>query len=146
VFLLLKQCSKHPREMVIPPKASTSSSRSVAYFQAQQLVDAELTCIVLQLLSLLDAPANVQLRREHRSNQHLELALIFFMQQFRKVLSILPLAIYPWPSCPGNPGGVLSPSRLDSFGARTDPTSTSSSPSSFSCSSSERYYSFHYWP
>mmetsp|Transcript_7505 Transcript_7505/g.12746 ORF Transcript_7505/g.12746 Transcript_7505/m.12746 type:complete len:1077 (-) Transcript_7505:234-3464(-) len=52
---------------------------------AQQMVDAELTCIVLQLLSLLDAPANVQERRPHRSNQHLELALIFFMQQFRKV-------------------------------------------------------------
>ena len=59
----------------------TPSSNS----EAQQLVDAELTCIVLQLLSLLDAPANVQLRREVRSNQHLELALLFFMQQFRKV-------------------------------------------------------------
>jgi len=59
----------------------TPSSNS----EAQQLVDAELTCIVLQLLSLLDVPANVQLRREHRSNQHLELALVFFMQQFRKV-------------------------------------------------------------
>jgi len=59
----------------------TPSSNS----DAQQLVDAELTAIVLQLLSLLDQPSHVQKRWAHRSNQHLELALIFCMQQFRKV-------------------------------------------------------------
>jgi len=59
----------------------TPSSNS----EAQQVVDAELTCIVLQLLQLLDSPSHVQQRRSRRSAQHLELALIFFMQQFRKV-------------------------------------------------------------
>lgn len=59
----------------------TPSSQS----EAQQAVDAELTCTVLQLIVLLDAPATVRRRHGHRSSEHLELAIAFFMQQFRKV-------------------------------------------------------------
>ena len=59
----------------------TPSSNS----DTQQLVDAQLTCAVLQLLPLLNEAANVAERGHERPNQRLELALLFFMQQFRKV-------------------------------------------------------------
>ena len=53
--------------------------------ESQQLVDGELTAAVLQLLPLIDSPANVQERRLEPSHQYLDMAIIFFMQQFRKV-------------------------------------------------------------
>ncbi|KAL1520643.1 hypothetical protein AB1Y20_022216 [Prymnesium parvum] len=50
-----------------------------------QLVDGDLTAAVLQLLTLSDSAQCVHSRRDHMSHQHLNLAIIFFMQQFRKV-------------------------------------------------------------
>ena len=40
---------------------------------------------MLQLLSLLDSPEYVTERSAESSNVHLDLALLFFLQQFRKV-------------------------------------------------------------
>ena len=60
--------------------------------ETQQLVDGDLTCAVLQLLPLLDSPEYVTERSAESSNVHLDLALLFFLQQFRKVLLLaLPL-------------------------------------------------------
>ena len=53
--------------------------------ETQQLVDGDLTCAVLQLLPLLDSPEYVTERSAESSNVHLDLALLFFLQQFRKV-------------------------------------------------------------
>lgn len=53
--------------------------------ESQQLVDGELATAVLQLLPLIDAPSNLQERRLEPSNRHLDIAVIFFLQQFRKV-------------------------------------------------------------
>lgn len=53
--------------------------------ETQQLVDGDLTCAVLQLLPLLDNPEYVHERRLEESNVHLDLAVLFFLQQFRKV-------------------------------------------------------------
>ncbi len=62
-----------------------SHQQPSSHSEAQQAVDAELTCTVLKLLAILDAPHTLHQRRGHRSNEHLELALALFMQQFRKV-------------------------------------------------------------
>ena len=53
--------------------------------ETQQLVDGELTAVVLQLVPLLDAPENARERCMQPSNQNLQCALLFFLQQFRKV-------------------------------------------------------------
>ena len=53
--------------------------------ETQQLVDGDLTCAVLQLLPLLDSPEYVRERSGESSNVQLDLALLFFLQQFRKV-------------------------------------------------------------
>ena len=53
--------------------------------ETQQLVDGDLTCAVLQLLPLLDSPEYVRERSGQSSNVQLDLALLFFLQQFRKV-------------------------------------------------------------
>eukprot|EP00966_Prymnesium_polylepis_P208080 4819954-Prymnesium_polylepis.1 len=57
----------------------------IANSESQQMVDGDLTTAVLQLLQLTDSPQYVALRRDHRSSQYLNLAILFFMQQFRKV-------------------------------------------------------------
>lgn len=56
-----------------------------SHADTQQLVDGELTAMVLQLVPLLDAPETASERSMHPSNQHLQCAIIFFLQQFRKV-------------------------------------------------------------
>ena len=53
--------------------------------ETHQLIDGELACVVLQLIPLIDAPETVQERRLEKSNAHLQLALVYFLQQFRKV-------------------------------------------------------------
>ena len=53
--------------------------------ETQQLVDGELTSIVLQLVPLLDHQEHARERCGLKSNQHLQAALLFFLQQFRKV-------------------------------------------------------------
>lgn len=53
--------------------------------ETQQLVDGELTAHVLQLVPLLDNAEYAQERAGVRSNQHLHCALLYFLQQFRKV-------------------------------------------------------------
>ena len=53
--------------------------------EQQQLVDGELTAIVLQLVPMLDSAEHGRERSGLRSNQHLHCALLFFLQQFRKV-------------------------------------------------------------
>ena len=53
--------------------------------ETQQLVDGDLTCAVLQLLPLLDSPEYVRERSGEQSNVQLDLAVLFFLQQFRKV-------------------------------------------------------------
>jgi exportin-7 len=53
--------------------------------ETQQLVDGELTATVLQLVPLLDNPEHARERCSVPSNQHLQGAIIFFLQQFRKV-------------------------------------------------------------
>jgi exportin-7 len=53
--------------------------------ETQQLVDGELTAIVLQLVPLLDNAEHAHERSALKTNQHLHCALLFFLQQFRKV-------------------------------------------------------------
>lgn len=53
--------------------------------ETQQLVDGELTALVLQLVPLLDDSELAQERAGVKSNQHLQCAFLFFLQQFRKV-------------------------------------------------------------
>ena len=52
---------------------------------AQQAVDGELTATVLELLPLLDAQEHARERCMESSNVHLQCAVLFFLQQFRKV-------------------------------------------------------------
>ena len=53
--------------------------------ETQQFVDGELTSIVLQLVPMLDSAEHARERAEIPSNQHLHCAVLFFLQQFRKV-------------------------------------------------------------
>ena len=53
--------------------------------ETQQFVDGELTAVVLQLLPMIDAPEPARERCLQPSNQHLQCAVLFFLQQFRKV-------------------------------------------------------------
>ena len=80
--------------------------------ETQQLVDGELTALVLQLIPLLDAPETSNERANLPSNQHLHCALLFFLQQFRKVRGghgrpSHPLP-YPTPPCPLHPTALCS--------------------------------------
>ena len=53
--------------------------------ETQQLVDGELTAAVLQLVPMLDSTEHAHERATLPSNQHLHCAVLFFLQQFRKV-------------------------------------------------------------
>ena len=53
--------------------------------ETQQLVDGELTAAVLQLVPIIDAPEHAAERAAIPSNLHLHCAVLFFLQQFRKV-------------------------------------------------------------
>lgn len=53
--------------------------------ETQQFIDGELTSVVLQLIPLIDDPDVARERCNCPSNQHLQSAVLFFLQQFRKV-------------------------------------------------------------
>ena len=59
--------------------------------ETQQLVDGELTAVVLQLVPMLDSAEHARERCAIKSNQHLQCAVLFFLQQFRKVCVAIPL-------------------------------------------------------
>ena len=53
--------------------------------ETQQMVDGELAAAVLQLVPMLDSAEHAAERASLQSNQHLHCAVLFFLQQFRKV-------------------------------------------------------------